>query len=93
MVASGRILILAFLAAVRTRAAETAQIPLTSPLWSDSFQSDTYKFEWPIHKIAIVGAGPGYVVLSEHISTIHLELQWSHCLSRVLSGRLRRSCL
>ena len=65
----GRILILAFLAAVRTSAAETAQTPLTSPLWSDSFQSDTYKFEWPIHKVAIIGAGPGYVVLqSKRIS-------------------------
>ena len=64
------ILILAFLAAVRASAA--AADPLAS---SDSFQSDTYKFEWPIHKIAIIGAGPGYVVLqSEGISTIHLDL-------------------
>ena len=57
----GRIIFLAFLAAVRTSVAETAQNPLTSPHLTDSFQSDTYKFEWPIHKIAIVGAGPGYV--------------------------------
>ena len=90
-----RILILAFFAAVRTSAAaKTAQTPLTSPLLTDSFQSDTYKFGWPIHKIAIVGAGPGYAILqSKRISKIHLDLQWAHCLSGVLSGRLRRSCI
>jgi hypothetical protein len=89
-----KILILAFLAAVRLSAGETAQTPLVSPLWTYSFNSDTYKFEWPIHKIAIVGAGPRYFVLqSERISTIHLDLQWAHCLSGVLSGRLRRSCV
>ena len=87
----GIIFILALLAAVRTSAAEDAQVPLAS---SDSFQSDTYKFEWPIHKIAIIGAGPGYVVLeSEGISTIHLDLQWAYRLSGVLSGRLRCSCI
>ena len=68
----GIISILAFLAAVRTSATEDAQVPLESSLTSDSFQSDTYKFEWPIHKIAIIGAGPGYVVLqSKRISDIH----------------------
>ena len=87
------ILILAFLAAIQTGVAEEAQVPLASSLRSDSdsdsFQSDTYKFEWPIHKIAIIGAGPGYVLLqSESISTIHFDLQWAHCLSGVLSGRL-----
>jgi hypothetical protein len=88
----GIIFVLAFLAAVRTSAAEDAQFPTSIASESDS---DTYyKFEWPIHKIAIIGAGPGYVVLqSESISTIHLDLQWAHCLSGVLSGRLRCSCI
>ena len=54
----GIISILAFLATVRTSAAEDAQVPMAS-----EFASDTYKFEWPIHRIAIIGAGPGYVVL------------------------------
>ena len=68
----GIIFILAFLAAVRTSAAEDAQIPLGSSLRSDMFPPDIYKFEWPIHKVAIIGAGPGYVVLqSRCISTTH----------------------
>jgi hypothetical protein len=54
-----RIFILAFLAVVRTSAAEETQVPLVSFPKLDSFQpeSDTYKFEWPIHKVAIIGAG------------------------------------
>ena len=58
--------LLIFLASVRTIVAEDAQVPLASSLRSDAFQSDrddTYKFEWPIHKIAIIGAGAGYVLL------------------------------
>ena len=50
------IFILAFLAAVRTSAAEDAQVPMASESDSDTY----YKFEWPIHRIAIIGAGPGY---------------------------------
>ena len=84
------IFILAFLAAVRTSAAEDAQAPMTSESDSDTY----YKFEWPIHRIAIIGAGPGYGRIAiEPISTIHLNLQWAHCLSGVLSGRLRCSCV
>lgn len=71
----GMIFILIFLAAARTSVAEDAQVPLASSLRLDAFQSGNYKFEWPIHKIAIIGAGPGYVVLqSERISTVHLDL-------------------
>ena len=55
---AGIIFILIFLAAVRTIVAEDVQLPFAS----DAFQSDTYKFEWPIHRIAIIGAGPGCVV-------------------------------
>ena len=90
----GIIFTLVFLAAIWTSTAEDAQVPLPSSLRSDSFQSDTYKFEWAIRKIAIIGAGPGYVVLqSERISAIHLDFQWAYCLSGVLSGRLRCSSI
>ena len=42
------------------------------------------RIEWPIR----------YVVLHfELISTIHFSPQWAHCLSGVLSGRLRRLCI
>ena len=83
-VMAGMLFLLIFLAAVRTIVGEDAQVPLASSLRSDAFQSDTYKFEWPVHKIAIIGAGPGCVVLqSKHISTIHLDVQWTHCLSGV----------
>ena len=57
-----KIFILAFLTAVRTSLVETAQVPLTFSLRSDPFQPDSYRFEWPIYKIAIIGAGPGYVI-------------------------------
>ena len=90
----GTIFVLAFLAVVQTSAAEEAQVPLASSIRSDSFQSDTYKFEWPIHKIAIIGAGAGYVILHfERVSSIHLDSQWAHCLSGVLTDRLRCSCI
>ena len=62
----GIIFILTFLAAFRTSPAKEAQVPLESSFRSDSFESDTYRFEWPIHKIAIIGAGPGYVVLQSN---------------------------
>ena len=68
---AGRILILTFLAIVQTSAAKIAQVPLTSFLKSDSFESDTYKFEWLIHKVAIIGTGPGFVVL-------HFEKSFRH---------------
>ena len=80
---------LSFLAAFRTSAAEDAQVPLAS-----SLRSDSYRFEWPIHKIAIIGAGAGYFLLqSKRNPAIYLNFQWAHCLSGVLSGRLRCSCI
>ena len=58
---------------VRTCAAETAQTPLASPLWSDSLQSsDTYKFKWPIRKISIVGAGAGVRRIANRTQSYYL---------------------
>lgn len=43
-------------------------IPVTvseqRPLWSDQLppESDSYQFSWPIHKVAIIGAGPSGLV-------------------------------
>lgn len=40
------------------------EIPVTvseqRPLWPDQLplESDSYQFSWPIHKVAIIGAGP-----------------------------------
>ena len=56
-----RIFILTFLAVLQTSVAQATQVPLPSSLksQSDSFRSNAYKFKWPIHKIAVIGAGQG----------------------------------
>ena len=64
------IFILAFLGAVRTSAAEYAQVPLASSLRSDLFQSDTYKFALPIHKIS-KKKGQGRIASQTHFNFNH----------------------
>ena len=46
-------------------AAASVQQPLSTPL-SQEAETDEYQFDWPIEKVAIIGAGPGCVVCPIH---------------------------
>lgn len=57
--------ILALLITLPAFAGAVTQVPLTSgsfPSNHGEFEQDSYQFKWPVRKVAIIGAGVGFVV-------------------------------
>lgn len=45
------------------------QVPLSAFNEHGHHSNDRYEFKWPIHKVAIIGAGVGYVATSHNLES------------------------
>ena len=62
-----RIIGLVLLAGV---AAASVQRPLSPPSFQEA-ETDEYQFDWPIQRVAIIGAGPRCVMCPIHHNATH----------------------
>ena len=62
--------IIALVLLVGTSAASVQQ-PLSAPSFQEAENDEYYQFDWPIQRVAIIGAGPGCVVCPIHCTMTH----------------------
>ncbi|KAG8221572.1 hypothetical protein J3R82DRAFT_1814 [Butyriboletus roseoflavus] len=55
--------------------AAIVQQPLSTPSFRDAAEEDEYRFDWPIQRVAVIGAGPSGLVAYRELTEVGLDVR------------------